>query len=356
MTVSRYVALVARGDETAPTPPETSSGALTGPSERAETALVVPSTAGRANPVDVYLASLGSDASRTTAVTALKRVLRAVGKDPSAWRDMPWWTLRPEHGAAIRARLVARFGPSTSRLTLSMLRAVLRKCFVLGLMTGDAFERTTSWGKVRGTSAPVGRMVTRPEIVRLRAACAVGTAFASALDAAILACGFGGGLRREEIARLRACDLSDDGKKLTVHGKGGKVRVQPLPPWAGGAIEAWLAQRARFPFRCEAMFVVIRAGRARDRGLSKWQVWDRLRTLAQRADVRLTPHDMRRTYASELLDEIDLVTVQNLMGHADPRTTSRYDRRPERAKEAAADVLEKLVKPTKLPPAAGPAS
>ena len=338
---------MARGEETGASVPESPSAALLGPVATSETALVVPAERAHANPVDVYLASLGSDASRTTAVTALKRVLRAVGKDPAAWHDTPWWTVRPEHGAAIRARLVARFGPATARLTLSMLRAVLRKCFVLGLMSGDAFERTTSWGKVRGTSAPVGRMVTRPEIARLRAACAHGGTFASSLDAAILACGFGGGLRREEIAKLTVDALSDDGKKLTVAGKGGKVRVQPLPPWAGGAIEAWLAQRARFPFTTPSMFVAVKNGRARDRGLSKWQVWDRLRTLAQRADVKLTPHDMRRTYASELLDEIDLVTVQNLMGHSDPRTTSRYDRRPERAKEAAATVLEKLVAPTK---------
>lgn len=39
-----------------------------------------------------------------------------------------------------------------------------------------------------------------------------------------------------------------------------------------------------------------------------------------------TPHDFRRTFGTELLRQgVDLPTVQRLMGHADPSTTSRYD-------------------------------
>lgn len=66
-------------------------------------------------------------------------------------------------------------------------------------------------------------------------------------------------------------------------------------------------------------------------------VIDELAGLAQSA----TWHDFRRTFASNLLDEgIDIVTVQSMMGHASPTTTSGYDRRDGRAKERA---IEKLV-------------
>jgi site-specific recombinase XerD len=47
-------------------------------------------------------------------------------------------------------------------------------------------------------------------------------------------------------------------------------------------------------------------------------------------------HDLRRTFISTLLDAgVDLLTVCNLAGHSDVRTTALYDRRGKRSKQAA---------------------
>jgi integrase len=65
-----------------------------------------------------------------------------------------------------------------------------------------------------------------------------------------------------------------------------------------------------------------------------------LRRCAEAAVAPATPHDMRRTLISNLLDRgVDLATAARVAGHASTDTTAGYDRRGERALRAAGEAM-----------------
>jgi integrase len=95
----------------------------------------------------------------------------------------------------------------------------------------------------------------------------------------------------------------------------------PLAPRTAEAIDAYVADRTTGP-----LFVT---GTAKRRQRS--EAWRTLRRLARdavpgKADS-LDPHDLRHAFVTLSLDaRASLRDVQNAAGHADPRTTRRYDR------------------------------
>lgn len=55
---------------------------------------------------------------------------------------------------------------------------------------------------------------------------------------------------------------------------------------------------------------------------------------------KCAPHDLRRTFATAMLDNgEDLITIRDAMGHASVTTTQQYDRRGEQRLRAARDRL-----------------
>ncbi len=152
---------------------------------------------------------------------------------------------------------------------------------------------------------------------------------------AIVAIGVYAGLRVSEITHLDRGDVDLLARTIRVRqGKGGKDREVPAHQRVAAALLAYLSTRVDDD---PALFL-SRAGRrigvrsvqrlvaqiATDAGLAK----------------HITPHKLRHTFATALLDaDVDLRTVQELLGHASIATTQIYTHVSNPRKQRAIDRL-----------------
>jgi len=289
----------------------------------------------------VYLASLARS-SRPAVACCLDRAARIFGFPDH--RVCPWAELRYSHLQALRAALGEKYAPNTANLTLAGVRGVLRCAYRLGLVDHEEYTRAMQVQALRGSRLPRGRALTAGELRALFGACDLGRPF-GARTAALLALLYGCGLRRAEAVALDLVDLELGLERPTVRiekGKGNKGRLVYPPAGTIVALEAWIAHRGNVPG--PLLLATADRGRRIDlpwRRLGDESVLVSLRELAELAGVRsFSPHDLRRTFVGDLLDAgLDISAVQGLVGHAQIATTARYDRRGDRARARAADLL-----------------
>jgi integrase/recombinase XerD len=130
------------------------------------------------------------------------------------------------------------------------------------------------------------------------------------------------GLLCLRIFEATGADIADIGEEhghrvLWVGGKGTKIVLVPLPPAVGRAIDRATAGRASGP-------ILLNSRGAR---MDRQAATRRLRHLAGVRITRPHPHTLRHTFVTTMLDAgVDLRDVQIAARHADPRTTTRYDR------------------------------
>ena len=292
------------------------------------------------NPAAVYLAGKPSAAGRRGLLNALRRATRVLTgglcSDPLA---VEWPTVRYQHVAALRAILIEQEAkPASINLVLSAIRGTVKEAWRLGQVDAETLARVTDVQNVKAVQMPAGRHVDAGEIRRLFEVC--GHQPVGARDAAMLALLYGCGLRRSEAVAVQFEDYVEDGSVKILSGKGRKERIVFPPNGGRAAIDAWIA--ARGTWQGALLCPVAKGGRIQRRAMTAQAVMLRLRYLAQRAKIgSLSPHDLRRSYVGELLDAgVDISTVQQLAGHADPATTSRYDRRPLEVRRRASERLQ----------------
>jgi len=269
--------------------------------------------------------------------TALRTIATVI--DPTADElSFPFQRLDHAHVSAIRSRLAERHAPATSNRMLAALRGVIKAAFKLGLIDADHRERACSIDPVRGSRVVKGRALSQGELRALFEVCEPSSP-GGARNAVLIALLYGCGLRRAEAVALDLEHFDTTTGRLVVSGKGNKERHVFVNNGSREALDAWLAHRGDQP---GPLFMPVnKGGRVLHRRMADQAVAELVVRLARKANVAtFSPHDLRRSMISDMLDAgADIVAVAALAGHSSPAITAKYDRRGERARRKAAELI-----------------
>lgn len=204
-------------------------------------------------------------------------------------------------------------------------------------------SRVASVEDLKGQSVETGKHITQGELSALLDVCFNDSWQNTGIrDLAIITLAWVTGMRRSEICNLRYedIDLLEDEALITIEkSKGNKSRKAYLYNGALSYLLDWLSIRGNNP---GPLFYAIRKGGhvQQGEGISTQSLMQMLEKRKEQAGITdLTWHDFRRSFAGNLLESTDIATVQKLMGHSSPITTSRYDKRGEETRKKAVQGL-----------------
>lgn len=214
------------------------------------------------------------------------------------WVDMPPWQV--DLGAAVAWSAAHDWAPNTRRSAHQSVKAFYSWAVLAGKIKVSPVEDLPAGKKFKAIKRPA----TLAEVEQARAvACErVGMMVRLASEA---------GLRRGEVARVHARDVVADllGSSLIVHGKGGKDRQVPITESLAAAIKAGAAGGYLFPGADAGHLAPATVGALVSRVLP----------------AGVSMHDLRRGFATRAYQATgDLLSVQELLGHASPETTLSY--------------------------------
>ena len=130
------------------------------------------------------------------------------------------------------------------------------------------------------------------------------------------------GARVSEIVGLDLDEVDDSGL-MRVRGKGSKERLVPVGSYAKTALDAYLVRaRPLLAARgsARALFLNQRGSR-----LSRQSVWEIIQKAAEGMEKEVSPHSLRHSFATHLLEGgADVRVVQELLGHSSVNTTQIY--------------------------------
>lgn len=249
-------------------------------------------------------------------------------------------------------------GKQTQALRRRAVSTFLRVAYREGVLT---HEQAQNMGlkpyvkRERKDEKPVGRRLKPDEVRRLREVITLKarTDRKAARDRTILDLMLYGGLRRDEVAHLTSGNFKQDGGRwwlVITWAKGGKSRRLKVHDALYKSLAAWLEiADLAIGIGAEPLFFnLTKGGRSTGKMLNSSVIgrivaeYGSLAGLAPaHGENQLSPHDLRRTCARNSYDNgATLLQVQTLLGHSDPKTTTRYIGSLENDDSTAVDFVK----------------
>ncbi|GLI52587.1 site-specific tyrosine recombinase XerD [Thermodesulfovibrio yellowstonii] len=142
-------------------------------------------------------------------------------------------------------------------------------------------------------------------------------------DIAMLELMYASGLRVSELVKLKLSDINFEAGFIRVKGKGDKERVVPIAQRSIDKIKNYLVKLRPVLLKKKASEYVFLNNRGQP--MTRQRFWQNIKAIGRIAGVNVTPHMIRHSFATHLLEGgADLRSLQKMLGHSDISTTQIY--------------------------------
>ncbi len=240
------------------------------------------------------------------------------GKSPNTVRMYSYYVRRYlEWGGKLNARSALRFlarlrKEGYSNKSLNLVVQALRAYFRF-----EGYDEEAEKLKPPKVPKSLPKALTKDEVKRLLSVIPP----TRKRDRLIVLLLYGAGLRVSELCNLRKDDVDFERALIVVRGgKGAKDRVVPIPAFLLEEISSYLEGRDD-----DSEYLLVEERREKKDRISPKTVWYLLRKYGEKAGVKVTPHMLRHSFATHMLENgVDIRAIQELLGHSNLSTTQIY--------------------------------